>query len=173
MDDLVLTGVNIAGFVGSLFSAGIVTAEDIHLCLDLLVNSSVDFLRLRAMHALIVHANDKLCKTKHAPFMRRFRQQVSVQCRRSGHFIWGRNELSRLLVAVSFPRRAAAALYSFQLPQNIINTIDKWFARQMLKQVHSLPSTPWYHTNEKNPNATSRRGAIQTSHPRVPRTSVI
>jgi len=91
--------VNIAGFLGSLFTAEIVTADDIHLCLGLLINRSVDFDRLCAMHALIVQANDKLCKSKNAAATAGFRENLSVQYSKTGH-LWGDKEHSRTLVAV-------------------------------------------------------------------------
>ena len=69
-----IRGTNIAGFMGSLFTAGIVTADDIHRCLESLMENAAEYDRVCAMHALVVQANDKLCKSKSAPFMKRFRE---------------------------------------------------------------------------------------------------
>ncbi|TFK69828.1 hypothetical protein BDN72DRAFT_581875 [Pluteus cervinus] len=116
---LTLRGVNIAGFLGSLYTAGITTADDIHLCLNFLVNHPPDFTRLCAMHALIVHANDKLCKSKHVAGTTAFRDKLSVRNPETGAFIWGDSPSNQFLLG------------------DILNTIDRWFATQTLKKARS------------------------------------
>jgi len=102
--------VNIAGLLGSLFAIGVITADDVHRSLDLLVNDAVHFDRLCAMHALVVHANDKLCKAKSARSLVRFREKLSVRSPRTGQFMWGEDGPSCFLIT------------------DIVSTLDKWFA---------------------------------------------
>ncbi|EGO26815.1 hypothetical protein SERLADRAFT_414691 [Serpula lacrymans var. lacrymans S7.9] len=66
------TGVKTAGLVGSLFAAKVTTTEDIFLCLDLLIDGGGQLDRLRAVHALITQANDKLCKKRNIAGTMRF-----------------------------------------------------------------------------------------------------
>lgn len=97
-----MKGVNIAGLIGSFFTVGILSGNDVHRCLELLVDSLANFDRLCAMHALIVHSNDKLCKSRFASATSFFREKLSVQDPATGHFSWGDSGPSRFLVAVGF-----------------------------------------------------------------------
>ncbi|KII91683.1 hypothetical protein PLICRDRAFT_173495 [Plicaturopsis crispa FD-325 SS-3] len=79
---LAVLGVNIAGFQGTLFTFGLITAEDIHRCLDLLMamdrrSSRPHFNRICAMHALLVQADYQLCQSKSAEFMAQFREKIT------------------------------------------------------------------------------------------------
>jgi hypothetical protein len=93
--------VNIAGLMGSLFTVGIVTAEDIHRCLELLFDNTDDYYHLCAMHSLVFHANDKLCKTKSAPAMARFRRQLSLDYPDYHNYTLSGTVSNQALVAVS------------------------------------------------------------------------
>jgi hypothetical protein len=124
--------------MGSLFTVGVVTADDIHRCLEALTGHMIESERLCAMHALVVQANDKLCKSKSAPFIQRFQESLSVylptidtQSEESQFF--------QLLVVVSLTSHfPAEANY---LTQNMLNTIDRWFAAQSVKRMRSSPNT--------------------------------
>ncbi|KAH7928870.1 hypothetical protein BV22DRAFT_1126227 [Leucogyrophana mollusca] len=125
---LTLRGINIAGFVGSLFDARISTAEDVSLCLSLLVEGTPHFDRLCAMHALLIQANDKLCKNRNKHSVLRFREAITVKDALSGRYMWAPSE------------------HAFGLLQDILGTIDGWMATQTMKRerykVNSMTHVP-------------------------------
>lgn len=67
-----LRGVNLAGLVGSLFNVSFVNADDVHMCLDLLVVNPMRLHFICAMHALIIHCDERLCVNEHWPGTSRF-----------------------------------------------------------------------------------------------------
>lgn len=94
-------GINIASYLGALFAVGILSGDHIHACLDVLRHHAVHFDRLRAMHAIIIEADDKMCighankmKSKH------LRDMLAERCSVSGRFIWGPDVISSLAVDV-------------------------------------------------------------------------
>ncbi|KAJ7061145.1 hypothetical protein C8F01DRAFT_1231097 [Mycena amicta] len=97
-DYLTSRGVNIAGLLGSLFAVGIIPYSDIHRCVRLLVADKPAFLKLMAVHALLVHAGPAFCageareraKTVLAPVC-----EVDEQ----GRLVWAPHEESHVLVA--------------------------------------------------------------------------
>lgn len=74
--------------MGSLFNAKVVSAEDVSLCLSLLLEGEKHFDRLCAMHALLVQANDKLCKSRNLPILMEFRAQLTTKDVVSGLYKW-------------------------------------------------------------------------------------
>lgn len=85
---LTLRGVNKAGLMGSLYNAKVVSAEEVFLCLCLLLEGEKHFDRLCAMHALLVQANDKLCKSRNLPTLMEFRAQLTIKDTVSGVYKW-------------------------------------------------------------------------------------
>ena len=73
---LTIRGVNIAGFIGSLFNVKMISAEDVFLCLFLLLGGEKHFDRLCAIHALLIQANDKLCKSRNLPNLAEFKARL-------------------------------------------------------------------------------------------------
>jgi hypothetical protein len=67
-----IKGFKIAGFIGSLFKVSILNAEDVYVCLDLLVEKPVQLNFLCVMHTLVIHCDDKLCTDEHWPGTSRF-----------------------------------------------------------------------------------------------------
>ncbi|KAJ7637438.1 hypothetical protein B0H17DRAFT_1217096 [Mycena rosella] len=55
---LVSPGINVAAFVGSLFRYELVSGDDAHGCLDVLLSTGSSFLKLQAAHAAIVHCGE-------------------------------------------------------------------------------------------------------------------
>lgn len=103
---LILYGVNIAGFIGALYTARITTASDVHACLHLLIaHPHANFDRLCAMHALVVHGDSSLCREgKNAEGTRRFYEELKMQDVEGmgeGWYIWGRDGPAKFMVSVS------------------------------------------------------------------------
>ncbi|KAG2134801.1 hypothetical protein DEU56DRAFT_404169 [Suillus clintonianus] len=109
--DYTLMGVNKAGLVGSLFSAKVMMAEDISLCLSMLLEE-IHFDRLCAMHALLLYADDRLCKTANLPALMQFQTRLRLVDPRTDMYLWG-------------PVPDAQAMM-----QDIFDTIEGWMAIQ-------------------------------------------
>ncbi|KAF9238051.1 hypothetical protein BU15DRAFT_48080 [Melanogaster broomeanus] len=114
---LTLRGVNKAGFMGSLFDAKVATAEDIALCLSLLLEGDKHFDRLCAMHAVLTQANDKLCKNRNLPALMNFKENLTIKDPESGEYVW------------------ATSQHSSAILKDILATIEGWIATQTLKRV--------------------------------------
>jgi hypothetical protein len=97
-----LRGVNKAGFMGSLFNARVATAEDIALCLSLLLEGDKHFDRLCAMHAILVQANDKLCKSRNLPALMRLKENITAKDPESGKYVWATTPHSDAILKVSW-----------------------------------------------------------------------
>ena len=87
--------------MGSLFDEKISTAKDIHLCLSLLSEGEKRFDRLCAMHALLVQANDKLCKNRNLPALMQFRDGITSVSEESGEYLWATTPRSKTILNVS------------------------------------------------------------------------
>ncbi|KAG1903714.1 uncharacterized protein F5891DRAFT_83267 [Suillus fuscotomentosus] len=74
---LTLKGVNKAGLLGSLFSANIVTADDIAICLFMLLED-IHFDRLCAIHALLLYADNRLCDPQNLPVLLKLKEKLRV-----------------------------------------------------------------------------------------------
>ncbi|KAL4071713.1 hypothetical protein J3A83DRAFT_4235774 [Scleroderma citrinum] len=74
--------------MGCLFNAKVMSAEDIFLCLYLLLEGEKHFDRLCAMHALLVQANDKLCKSRNLAALMEFRELLTEKEPVSGRYTW-------------------------------------------------------------------------------------
>lgn len=120
---LTLRGVNKAGLMGSLFNAKVVSAEDVSLCLSLLLEGEKHFDRLCAMHALLVQANDKLCKSRNLPILMEFRAQLTAKDIVSGLYKW------------------APASPAVTILQDILDTIDGWMDTQAIKRMRYQAAT--------------------------------
>lgn len=70
--------------MGSLFRASFFNADDVHMCLDLLVVNPLQLHFLCAMHALIVHCDERLCANEHWPGTSRFCTKLTVHKHRTG-----------------------------------------------------------------------------------------
>lgn len=110
-----LIGVNKAGLVGSLFSANVVTAEDIAFCLSMLLEDP-HFDRLCAIHALLVYADDRLCKQRNLPAIIRLKENLRVVNPLTGLYLW------------------APVPHSLAIMQDILYTIEGWMAVQVHKR---------------------------------------
>lgn len=92
---------NIAGLLGAFYKVGIIGTSEIFTYLHLLVTAPVDFNRLCAMHAMIVQADDKLCRTKYSERMNHFRTEISASVPGSTEeYVWGPDEYSCFLLMV-------------------------------------------------------------------------
>ncbi|OAX42234.1 hypothetical protein K503DRAFT_388780 [Rhizopogon vinicolor AM-OR11-026] len=112
---LTLTGVNKAGLMGSLFRTNVVTAEDIAVCLSILLDE-VHFDRLCAMHAMLLHADDRLCKSRNLAALKQFREQLFIVDPVTNMYLW------------------APALHARALLQDIYDNIEGWMAIQANKR---------------------------------------
>ncbi|KAH7883028.1 hypothetical protein F5I97DRAFT_1816109 [Phlebopus sp. FC_14] len=119
---MTLRGVNKAGFMGSLFTARVATAEDIALCLSLLLEGEKHFDRLCAMHAVLVQANDKLCKNRNLAALMHFKETVTSKDE-LGEYLWAQTAHARTIL------------------KDILDTIEGWVATQTLKRVRNRAST--------------------------------
>ncbi|KAF8558681.1 hypothetical protein OG21DRAFT_1455303 [Imleria badia] len=116
-------GVNIASLMGSLLGEKISTAKDIHLCLSLLSNGEKRFDRLCAMHALLVQANDKLCKNRNLPALMEFRDGITTISGESGEYLWATTPRSKMIL------------------DDILATIERWMVSQALRREQSEMSS--------------------------------
>lgn len=91
-------GLNKAGLMGSLFNVQVATAEDIFLCLFILLEGEKHFDRLCAMHALLVQAIDQLCKGHNLRNLMRFMDSLNVRDPMSGCFAWARTPHARAML---------------------------------------------------------------------------
>ncbi|KAI6041456.1 hypothetical protein EDC04DRAFT_1253808 [Pisolithus marmoratus] len=91
-------GLNMAGLIGSLFTVKVATVEDIFLCLFLLLEGEKHFDRLCAMHALLVQANDQLCKSRNLRNTTRFTDLLGVRDPVSNGFAWAPTPHARAIL---------------------------------------------------------------------------
>ncbi|KAJ7105771.1 PRP8 domain IV core-domain-containing protein [Mycena crocata] len=54
-------GLDIAAFMGSLFRHRMISVHDVHHCLSMLISAGPSVLKLRAAHAILVHAGARIC----------------------------------------------------------------------------------------------------------------
>jgi hypothetical protein len=106
-------GTNMASYLGALFAVGILSGDDVHACLDILRHHAVHFDRLRAMHAIIIEAGDKMCfghankiKTKY------LRDMLAERCPVSGQFVWGPDIYGSIAVDVGRSEKSDESDYS-------------------------------------------------------------
>ncbi|KAJ7071617.1 hypothetical protein C8F01DRAFT_1317981 [Mycena amicta] len=100
-DYLTSCGVNIAGLLGSLFAVGlgaIISYSDIHRCVRLLVADKPAFLKLMAVHALLVHAGPAFCAGEAREHAKTVLAPV-CEVDKQGRLVWGPHEESHVLVA--------------------------------------------------------------------------
>lgn len=97
---LTLTGINKASLLGSLFSANIVTADDIGLCLSLLLGH-IHFDRLCAIHALLSCADYRVCEQKHLSAFLHLQKMLRVVDPLTGLYMWGPEPHSQALIQVN------------------------------------------------------------------------
>ncbi|OJA15164.1 hypothetical protein AZE42_08926 [Rhizopogon vesiculosus] len=112
---LTLIGVNKAGLVGFLFCANVVTAEDIVVCLSILLDE-VHFDRLCAMHAMLLHADDRLCKNRNLAALKQFKERLFIVDPVTDMYLW------------------APAPHTRALLQDIYDKIEGWMAIQANKR---------------------------------------
>ncbi|KAG2123214.1 hypothetical protein BD769DRAFT_1670299 [Suillus cothurnatus] len=112
---LTLIGVNKAGLMGSLFSANVVTAEDIALCLSILLED-IHFDRLCAIHALLLNADNRLCKQRNLPVLVQLKEKLRIVDPLTDMYLWG------------------PVPHSQALMQDIFDTIEGWVAIQAHKR---------------------------------------
>ncbi|KAG8216095.1 hypothetical protein J3R82DRAFT_8096 [Butyriboletus roseoflavus] len=115
-------GTNIASFIGSLFDARICNAKDIHVCLSLLSGGEKCIDRVCAMHALMVQANDKLCKNRNLPALMQFRDEITLRDKETGEYLWATTPRSKPIIA------------------DIVATIERWLVSQALRRDQSRVS---------------------------------
>ena len=109
--------------MGGLFSEKISSAKDIHLCLTLLLDGEKRFGRLCAIHALLVQANDKLCKNRNLPALMHFKDDITYISEESGEYIWATDPQSKSLINVGkkiqfedTPRELTLVAHRISLP---------------------------------------------------------
>ncbi|KAG2040767.1 hypothetical protein BDR03DRAFT_857492 [Suillus americanus] len=112
---LTLIGVNKAGLLGSLFSANVVTAGDIAICLSILLED-IHFDRLCAIHALLLYADDRLCKQRNLPPLIRLKEELRTVDPLTDLCLW------------------APVPHSQAIVQDIFDTIEGWMAIQAHKR---------------------------------------
>ncbi|KAG2058117.1 hypothetical protein BDR06DRAFT_1018743 [Suillus hirtellus] len=98
---LTLKGVNKAGLLGSLFSANIVTAEDIAICLFML-SEDIHFDRLCAIHALLLYADNRLCDPQNLPVLLKLKEKLRVVDPLTNLCLWGPVPHSQALIQKIF-----------------------------------------------------------------------
>jgi hypothetical protein len=130
---LTLTGVNKAGLLGSLFSANIMTADDIALCLTML-SEETHFDRLCAIHALLLYADDRLCRQQNLSALIKLKGELRIVDPLTGLYTWGPVPHSRALIQVSIRTSIGCNHVQVNLFQDILDTIEGWMAVQAHKR---------------------------------------
>ncbi|KAF7320619.1 hypothetical protein HMN09_00146500 [Mycena chlorophos] len=90
--------VNISALLGSLFQVGLFPIEDLFICIERLVSAPPAFLKLMAVHALVVHAGPESCAGDVRERVIALFNPVFDRDRETGAFVWGPTEQSDLLV---------------------------------------------------------------------------
>ncbi|KAJ7136879.1 hypothetical protein C8R44DRAFT_948597 [Mycena epipterygia] len=154
-------GVNIAGFMGSLYRVGILSGADAHECLDGLLGTGLHFLKLLAAHALFVQCGKRICAGESGVRTAVLRERISARdLNGSGCFVWGPNEESNVLVL------------------DLLDNIDRWFAAQTMKRIRAehpgiiLPGTTPRNTPEGSVGSNTPDGSVGSS-PTVSSVTVI
>lgn len=137
-------GINMASYLGALFAVGILSGDDVHVCLDVLRHHAVHFDRLRAMHAIIIEAGDKMCCGYANKIKTKFlRDMLAERCPVSGQFVWGPDVYGSIAV------------------ENMLKIIDGWFSNSE----HQSESGRKENRNQARPprmRASSKGGGSQT-----------
>jgi multisubunit Na+/H+ antiporter MnhF subunit len=111
---------SISSFIAALFIARVVSADDLQDCLYALIAHPVHFDRLCAMHAMVTHANLRLCKAKYWLRTRAFRDRLVAVNLQNRAFTWAQDGPSSFFVVVCHfsPSIADAILFLslFMLP---------------------------------------------------------
>ncbi|KAG6380229.1 hypothetical protein JVT61DRAFT_8321 [Boletus reticuloceps] len=115
--------INIASLMGSMFSEKISSSMDIHVCLTILLEGEKRFDCLCAMHALLVQANDKLCKNRNLPALMQFRDDITSTGGESNEYLWATTPRSKMLLT------------------DILGLIDRWMVLQTQKREQSIISS--------------------------------
>nr|GAT61297.1 predicted protein [Mycena chlorophos] len=90
--------VNISALLGSLFQVGLFPVEDLFICIARLVSAPPAFLKLMAVHALVVHAGPEFCAGDVRERVIAMFNPVFDRDQQTGAFVWGPTEQSDLLV---------------------------------------------------------------------------
>ena len=83
-----------------MYLCGVTTAKDVHQCLTILLDGGVSTVRVFAIQAMIVHGDDKLCKSSHMPAMRRFCSRFLERDEQTGRYVWATDDVSLTLIKV-------------------------------------------------------------------------
>ncbi|KAJ7112030.1 hypothetical protein C8R43DRAFT_1242837 [Mycena crocata] len=108
-------GVNIAGFMGSLYRVGILSGRDAHECLTALLSTALH-LRLLAAHALFVQCGDRICAGDSGIRTVMIRDRLSARTPQ-GLLVWG------------------PIAESYALVCDWLENIDRWLATQTMKHI--------------------------------------
>ncbi|KAJ7510657.1 hypothetical protein B0H11DRAFT_2183485 [Mycena galericulata] len=116
-------GVNIAGFMGSLYRVGILGSNDVHWCIDTLLFIGVVFLPFMAAQVLFEQAGDRICEGHSGLRAEKLKARIRVRGHH-GRFVWGPTETQHTLVLL------------------LLETIDRYFgARTMRRILAAVPCT--------------------------------
>ena len=137
-----LHGIGIASLIATLFDEKISTARDIHLCLSYLLEGEKRFDRLCAMHALLVQANDKLCKSRNWSALMEFKREITSRDEESGKYLWITTPPSKAILAVSMRDECQSCTsFDFYHSQDILTTIERWTVSQGVRREQSRRTT--------------------------------
>ncbi|KAJ6536889.1 hypothetical protein B0H19DRAFT_1270585 [Mycena capillaripes] len=109
-------GVNIAAFMGSLFRYDLISGDDVHHCLDMLLSGGLHFMKLQAAHALVVHCGAGICAGQTGIATARLRRRLEARGP-DGKFVWGPHDESHVLL------------------EDLLDNLDRWFASHEMAQI--------------------------------------
>ena len=121
--------------MGSLFYANVVTAEDITLCLSMLLEE-IHLDRLCAIHAMVLHADDRLCKSRNLPALMQFKDRLLLVDPVSNVYLWNLVPHAQTLLQVGFGIWCLCHYVRTKHLQDILDTIEDWMIRQADKREH-------------------------------------
>ncbi|KAF7296906.1 hypothetical protein MIND_00922400 [Mycena indigotica] len=116
-DYLTSRGVNIAGLLGSLFANELFPTDDVLRAIGVLTAGNPAFLKLMALHALVVHAGPPVCV---GDARLRIEGLLAVVFARdsAGALVWGQHEESAVLV------------------QHLMQVFEAYLASDDMRQIH-------------------------------------
>lgn len=128
--------------MGSLYSVKVATAEDVALCLQLLLDGGQHPLRLSAMHAILSQANDKLCKRRNIQAIINFKAALTVKEPVSGGYIWAPTSYDQAILEVGSLNDYSIGNQTSCIQQDIFEIIERWMVMQTVKRHSPFITNP-------------------------------
>ncbi|KAJ7452743.1 hypothetical protein B0H11DRAFT_2327216 [Mycena galericulata] len=107
-------GANVTAFIGSLYRYQLISGNDVHHCLDVLLCTERHLLKLQAVHALLYHCGKRICAGEDGAQAIVVRTRLA-SCGPEGYSVWGPDPVSHALLI------------------DLLENLDRWLA---MSQIH-------------------------------------